>query len=197
MLVVRTEVPNLEWVGDGNLFWGGGMRLSFSEAMKKKYDFYLWLNDDTFLEPCACKLLLSDYEKVAGDGLRRHIIVGTTTDPNSGQMTYCGHIRRSIWHPFHYHAVLPGNRPKPCNVMNGNCVLIAREVVELVGNLDSAFAHFAGDLDYGLRARKLGCSIWVATGYVGICECNGLRGTWRDGTLPLRKRWAAMMSQKG
>ena len=183
--------------GDGALFWNGGMRLAFSEVMKEAPDFYLWLNDDTFLDPCACRLLLSDYEKVAGDGLRRHIVVGTTRDPNSGQMTYGGHIHRSIWHPFHYRKVLPENKPKSCDMMTGNCVLIAREVVELVGNLDPVFTHFAGDNDYGLRARKLGCSIWVATGYIGTCECNDLCGTRYDGALPLRQRWAMMISSKG
>jgi len=195
---VRDAYPDVHVLeGDGSLYWCGGMRLAFAEAMKGSYDFYLWLNDDTFLVPSACKLLLSDYEKVRGDGLRQHIIVGTTQDPNTGHMTYGGHIRCSIWHPFHYKAVLPGNEPKLCDTMNGNCVLIAREVVELVGNLDSAFTHAQGDDDYCLRARNVGCSIWVAAGYVGTCERNNLRGTYRDGTLPLRKRWAMMLSYTG
>ena len=195
---VEREFPEVHMLkGDGTLFWNGGMHLAFSEAMREIPDYYLWLNDDTFLDPCACKLLLSDYEKVSTDGFRRHIIIGTTKDPNSVHITYGGYIRRSIWHPFRYQALLPGNSPKPCDAMNGNCVLIAREVVELVGNLDPVFTHFNGDFDYALRARKLGCSIWVSTGYVGICECDGLLGgSWRDGTLPLRKRWAAIMSQK-
>ncbi len=30
-----------------NLFWNGGMRGAFSEAMKDNPDYYLWLNDDT------------------------------------------------------------------------------------------------------------------------------------------------------
>jgi len=195
---VGEQFPDVNVIeGNGNLYWGGGMRLAFTEAMKGSYDFYLWLNDDTFLVPSACKLLLSDYEKVASDGLRQHIIVGTTKDPNSGHMTYGGYIRCSIWHPFHYREVLPDKEPKPCDMMTGNCVLIAREVVELVGNLDPAFTHFGGDNDYALRARKLGCSIWVAAGYVSLCERNNLYIAIYDGTLPLRKRWAKMVSPKG
>ena len=35
--------------GSGNLYWAGGMRLAWNEALKEdnKWDFYLLLNDDT------------------------------------------------------------------------------------------------------------------------------------------------------
>src|SRR5437899_4628819 len=33
--------------GDGNLFWCGGMRWAFDQAIKNNYYFYFWLNDDT------------------------------------------------------------------------------------------------------------------------------------------------------
>ena len=33
--------------GDGALYWAGGMRNSWSEALKEDYDAYLLLNDDT------------------------------------------------------------------------------------------------------------------------------------------------------
>ena len=39
--------------GDGSLFWNGGMRKAFAEALKQDYDYYLWLNDDTVLYPEA------------------------------------------------------------------------------------------------------------------------------------------------
>jgi GT2 family glycosyltransferase len=33
--------------GDGQLYWDGGMRRPFSQAMAGDYDYYLWMNDDT------------------------------------------------------------------------------------------------------------------------------------------------------
>ena len=35
--------------GDGNLFWAGGMRLAWKDALKryKEYAYYLLVNDDT------------------------------------------------------------------------------------------------------------------------------------------------------
>ena len=36
----------------GNLFWNRGMYTAWEEATKRKeYDYYLWLNDDTFIYP--------------------------------------------------------------------------------------------------------------------------------------------------
>lgn len=194
---VKREFPDVHIsMGDGNLFWGGGMRQSFSEAMKKKHDFYLWLNDDTFLDAFACKLLLSDYKVVAKEGQRLHVIGGTTREPHSNEISYGGGVRCSFWHPFHYKRVVPGKKPKPCDGVNGNCVLIPREVVELVGNIDPIFTHVAGDGDYFLRTRKLGGAIWVCSEYTGTCEYDH-RDIWYDRNMPLRKRWAMIQSVKG
>jgi hypothetical protein len=33
--------------GDGSLFWNGGMRLAYADAMRSDFDYYLWLNGDT------------------------------------------------------------------------------------------------------------------------------------------------------
>src|SRR5437879_10926345 len=59
-----------------------------------------------------------------------------------------------------------------CDTMNGNCVLIQRSVVPRLGNLDHHFTHSMPDLDYGLRAKRAGCSVSVAPGYVGDCVTN-------------------------
>ena len=37
--------------GTGNLFWSRGMYTAWKEAVKGKYDYYLWLNDDIELYP--------------------------------------------------------------------------------------------------------------------------------------------------
>jgi len=51
--------------GDGSLFWNGGMRKAFSEALKYDYDYYLWLNDDTILYPEAIASLLTTSHHIA------------------------------------------------------------------------------------------------------------------------------------
>src|SRR5215213_1125781 len=39
--------------GNGTLFWCGGMRKAFAAAAPSDPDHYLWLNDDTRLDPDA------------------------------------------------------------------------------------------------------------------------------------------------
>jgi GT2 family glycosyltransferase len=45
--------------GTGSLFWNGGMRIAFAQALQHDYDYYLWLNDDTVLYPNALETLLT------------------------------------------------------------------------------------------------------------------------------------------
>ncbi|MBW4648741.1 MAG: glycosyltransferase family 2 protein [Kastovskya adunca ATA6-11-RM4] len=158
--------------GDGSLFWNGGMRQAFAAAMQQDYGYYLWLNDDTILYPKAVSNLFTALHKVAEQGEERAIIAGSTRDASTGQLTYGGVVQRSWWRPTKFDLVEPGEQPKRCDTINGNFVLIPRNVVQVVGNLDPVFTHYAGDWDYGLRAKKQGCSVWIAPGYVGTCSQN-------------------------
>ena len=184
--------------GDGSLFWNGGMRKAFAEALKQDYDYYLWLNDDTVLYPEAIASLLKTYHCLAAQGNKRAIVVGSTCHPETGELTYGGVVRSTWWHPFKYRLVEPGTEAKPAETMNGNCVLIPRAVVQVLGNLDPAFSHSIGDIDYGLRAQRQGCSVWVAPGYAGKCQTNPPQGnSWLDPDFTLRQRWQAVTHNKG
>ncbi|HEY9849887.1 MAG TPA: glycosyltransferase family 2 protein [Leptolyngbyaceae cyanobacterium] len=174
--------------GNGNLFWGGGMQLAFLEAMKFDYDYYIWLNDDIQLVPNALKILLDTHIYLAERGYHKSIVTGSLQDPITGMVTYGGRVRLKPWHPLKFGWVKPTEKPLECETMNGNCVLIPNAVAKEVGNIDPIFTHRRGDFDYGLRARKLGCSIWVAPGYVGTCARNSISGTYMDVNLSLRER---------
>jgi|SRR6478672_2276685 len=158
--------------GNGSLFWNGGMRLAFGEALKNDYDYYLWLNDDTVIDPEAVSTLLATSRQLVAQGETQAIVAASTRDPQTGELTYGGVVRSSWWHPFRFSLVEPKTEAQPCDTMCGNCVLIPREVVQRVGNLDPAFFHYAGDWDYGLRAKQQGCSVWIAPGYLGTCSQN-------------------------
>lgn len=183
--------------GTGNLFWVGGMRLAFAEALKENYDYYLWLNDDTILDPNALSKLLATHHDLIKKGYSKSIIVGSTRDAATGKPTYGGAMRSKRWYSNKYEFVQPSQELQECETMYGNCVLIPRSVAERVGNLDPAFIHTLGDLDYGLRARKLGCSVWIAPGYVGTCSKNSVRGSWADTGIALHERLKKLFQPKG
>lgn len=170
---VLQTYPNVKiFRGDGNLYWNGGMRWAFAEAMKSNYDYYLWLNDDTLLYPQALNTLVTTEHSLVEQGHFRSIIVGSACDPQTGKLTYGGLIRSSWWRPLKFELIEPNEQPQPCDTLNGNCVLLPRSVVEKVGNLDQAFRHRMGDYDYGLRGLKQGCTVWVAPGFIGTCPRN-------------------------
>ncbi len=196
---VRATYPQTTLLqGEGDLFWNGGMRLAFSEALNVGYDYYLWLNDDTLLKPDALANLLDTHRGLAKRGDADSIVVGSTRDMESGILTYGGVVRTNRFRPLRLEMVEPAQRrPIPCDTMNGNCVLIPRGVAEKVGNLSDAFTHGMGDNDYGFRAREMGCSVWVAPGFVGYCSKNSLRGTWADTSVSLRERLRKVRQPKG
>jgi GT2 family glycosyltransferase len=196
---VQAAYPNIKvLVGTGSLYWNGGMRVAFAEAIQSDYDYYLWLNDDTLLYPTALATLLAVSDRLTHQGQPQAIVVGSTQDPITHQLTYGGMEKDSRWHPLKFKLVQPDEVEKPCTTMNGNCVLISRDVVRAIGNLDSAFTHSTGDLDYGLRNRQQGGSIWLAPGFLGTCEYNPLRqSAWDKPNLTLWERWVKINQPRG
>jgi GT2 family glycosyltransferase len=168
---VRNRFPDVRVLhGNGKLYWCGGMRSAFKEAMKGDYDYYLWLNDDTMLFQRALRTLMETASVLRQANAGGSVIVGAVRDPKTGDLTYSGMAQWRRWKPLPLHRLEPSTKPKPCDTMNGNCVLIPREVTRAVGNLSTDFSHRFGDFDYGLRATAMGFSCWIAPGFVGTCS---------------------------
>jgi len=194
---VRKSFPEVNLIPrDDSLFWCGGMRVAYEKAVKGDYDYYLWLNEDTTLLDHAVSILLATSAEVRALEDRDCIIVGSTRDPQTGRHTYGGVIRASQYRPIKFCPVEPSAKPQKCDTMNGNCVLIPREVFSIIGDLSPEFTHAIGDTDYGLRAKARGVPIWIAPGYVGVCARNPIH-PWLNPKTPLRERLKMMKSPKG
>ncbi|WP_414514403.1 glycosyltransferase family 2 protein [Nostoc sp. PCC 9305] len=194
---IKAEYPEVQILqGNGNLFWVGGMHLAFGEAIKYKYDYYLWLNDDTFLEANAVSKLLQVHQNLTELGYPDSIVVGSTKDSITGKATYGGAVKSKNWYSNKFEFLKPSSVIQKCDAMYGNCVLIPKSVAAKVGNIDTAFVHSLGDLDYALRARKLGCKIWVAPEYIGTCTKNSIRNSWADTNLNLLERLKKVLQIK-
>ena len=187
---VRRRFPAVRLIqGDGNLYWGGGMRLAWSSAAADAaYDAFLWLNDDISLFPEAMYTLIHSCQTAAGIG-RPGIIAGSSCDPDTGLITY-GALR------LRDKLIKPSSEMQPCDTMHGNIVLVPRAVFEAVGNISQQYRHNSGDRDYGLKAREIGFHNWVAPGFLGSCRGNGPE-LWTDPRLPLSERWRILNSLKG
>lgn len=198
-LAVKKQFSGVEIIeGDGSLYWNGGMRTAFASAVTQDFDAYLLVNDDTELYDYAIAKLLDVFVAKTSISSDKVIVVGTTQAPGSEGITYGGLRKGPWWKPLQFTRVMPeSNRSVPCDTFNCNCVLLSRSVAQLVGNLDDAFTHAMGDFDYGLRASNLGCSLWVAPGFIGECELNRGKGLWSDSRLSLLARWSRLIGPKG
>lgn len=184
--------------GDGSLFWNGGMRRAYEAAQAEEYDYLLWLNDDTVLDGDAVERLLATQTQLLDRLGRPAIIVGSTRLPASNIPSYGGTVRIHRLKPMRFVLIPPETEPIECDTMNGNVVLVPREISLALGNLEPRFVHAGGDMDYGLRAKAALYSIWVMPGYAGACaNDHPISGSFNDVTLPLTDRMRKILSPKG
>ncbi len=179
--------------GSGSLFWNGGMRLAWKNALDKDYDFFLWVNDDAFIYSDSIKRILSSFDKLIQKGECVGALLGTMVDPSSKKPTYGGRIRNSLINPISFGDVVsPSDTPQKCNFVNGNFTLIPKESVTKIGILSEKYTHSMGDFDYGLRLQEVGLSCWVAPGVYGECETNSEVGGCKDKNLSFAERQVKM-----
>jgi GT2 family glycosyltransferase len=174
---IRDYFPNINFIqGTGNLYWNRGMHLAWENAAATKdFDYYMWLNDDTYLFKNALSNILFD-------SFSNSIICGTTKSSLSGEITYGGFSNNDK------KFIVPNGNYQNAYYCNGNCVFVPRNVFRKLGNLDPIFHHALGDFDYGLRARKNGFDIKVAPDYIGFCENHESLPKWRSNSINLVNR---------
>lgn len=169
---VQQNFPQVKVIqGNGNLYWNRGMFTAWKFAAVNKYDFFLWLNDDTNLYVNCLNEMLSAAIKTK----YKAIICGCIESPlEKGRITYGG----GQLNGFRYKLNYPRGVLKECDLIHGNCLLIPHFAYKIVGNLDWRFVHAIGDHDYGLRARKLGVKIYTTGKFVASCAKHEVLPKW-------------------
>ena len=159
---IKKKFPKIHLIsGNGNLFWGRGMIMSWKEASKKRdYDYYVWVNDDSFL----FKESLSTLVKSALITKNQAIISGALASENESKTSYGG----KIYHDGDF--LDPNGQLQEFNFLNGNFVIVSKSIFKEIGTLDYHYKHGMGDYDYGLRAKKAGFNLLLTNDYVGTCE---------------------------
>lgn len=184
---IREQFPSVNIIqGDGNLYWNRGMYVAWDTASKAKdYDYYLWLNDDTFVYPNLISSLI-EASKVKND---EAIIVGATQNSAHTHITYGGRVKSGI--------PQPNGQLIEVDHFNGNIVLIPQSVFKKLGNLDWYFTHSKGDFDYGMRAKSLGIKMYQVGEILGECELHERIDKWCNPDVPFQERWKAMWRPNG
>ncbi len=182
--------------GNGSLFWAGGMRNTWKQALITNPDYYLLLNDDTILKKTAVSALLQASNYVKSKGLKPVICVGSTADDSTGKISYGGrklHDKNS-WGKDSF--VYSETEYLNCDVANANILLVPAEIVKHLGILSDKFTHGLADYDYTLKAKKAGYGLVVAPDFLGTCiDDHG--NNWKSANTTLKERIAYLKSPKG
>ena len=158
--------------GNGYLFWAGGMRTAWYEALKQKHkwDFFLLLNDDTILHTNALAELMDTHryciDRYGYPGIYSGITCATG---HPETITYSGDVfergAKGKWHRLG-----PADEPQMVDQCNANILLVPGEVVNKIGIFHDGYIHGAADLDYCMQVRKAGMPALITAQIIGECE---------------------------
>ncbi len=189
---VRQHFPEVHvLIGDGNLFWAGGMRFTWRCALQSGADYYLLINDDTHLYPHAIATLLQHRHQSKNVS----IAIGSTVDVDSGKTSYGGNrlTSNTKWKSKRIEAT---GLWQPCDFANANILFVPAAVVSAIGILSESFTHGLADFDYTLKAKKAGIELWVAPGFLGACKDDHGQN-WKSNNVQLKQRMEYLMSPTG
>ena len=167
---VKKKFPEVKILqGNGDLYWAGGMRNSWDVALKKDYDAFLLLNDDTDVFKNVFQELIFTHKECLRSYKRSGVYIGSTKDSQSGAFTYGGASFENRY-LFKFKFLHPNGKVQYCELGNANIMLVTKEVVEEIGQLSKGYRHGIADYDYTLKALKKEIPILVAPNYCGTCS---------------------------
>ena len=188
---IKDSYPNVNLKVCQGLYWAGGMRAAWEEAVQnKEYDFFWLLNDDTHLYTnCLTECLKADDYATRTYG-KQGVYIGSTQDPQTLKLTYGGINQEGKW-------IIPDEKHyTECKLGNANIMMVSNSVYKTIGGFCKEYTHGIADYEYTLRAVMLKIPVIVLPTYGGTCE-NDHKATWLPQSTPLKKRIAYLYSPKG
>nr|WP_299067421.1 glycosyltransferase [uncultured Allomuricauda sp.] len=182
--------------GNGSLYWAGGMRNSWGEAVKNSYDAYLLLNDDTDIYPHLFDAVRKTHEFCIENYGTGGIYVGTTVDSVTKKVTYGGSVFTNRF-LAKMKRVQPKDIPVSCHLGNANIMWVCKNVVKDIGILSEGYVHGMADYDYTLRATKKGIPALVMPGIIGACTNDHTDPYLKFFKLSLRERFKMLYNPVG
>lgn len=183
--------------GTGNLFWAGGMRLAWRNALEyKEYDAFLLLNDDVVLFNDFLDNLIETDKHALIKYKRSGIYSGATIDNVTNKTTYGGYKIKTNHFVVRSQLLTPKEIPQECELTNANILWISKGTVDAIGIFDERYTHGIADFDYSMRAIRKGIPVYLAPNFGGVCLHDHGK-PWKTSDVPLKKRIAYLKSPKG
>jgi GT2 family glycosyltransferase len=162
-----SEVKILQ--GTGDLYWAGGMRNSWCEALKNQYDSYLLINDDTNVHQQLFEEIEHTKTYCISTFGTEGIYIGATVDSITKQVTYGGSLFVNRFLATMKMLAINHEIPQKCELGNANIMWVPKSVVAEIGILSKGYVHGMADYDYTLKASKNNIPSLVMRGVLGEC----------------------------
>lgn len=178
-------------MGDGNLWWTGGICLGMEYAMAQGADYMLWMNDDTLPLAGTIDRLL----QFCAANPKSITTAQCYSDDTLRFPTYGGQRKRGF--SVGLIQTQPGET-QVCDCMSGNLVCFPRSVVETIGYPEKhLMPHYTADIVYTWEAKKAGFDLYVLGDAIAVCEFNpDTEGGWSTSTKPMLDRWRQLSSPR-
>ncbi len=158
--------------GDGHLYWAGGMRAAWNKALQddSSFDYYLLVNDDTFIFPNAFDLLFELDEAAKSQYERQGIYSGICCASfDQTVTTYGGDVWVDLLSASRQR-LSPSGFPQSADLVNSNILLVPNSVVAKQGIFFRGYHHAHADYDYSMRAKRNGFPVLLSSHYCGMCD---------------------------
>jgi GT2 family glycosyltransferase len=145
-----------------NLGFAAGSNLGIKKAMEEFADYVLLFNNDAFVEHDVVESLLQVYKRNKIIGIVGPVIqfkkdgklfydMGGTVDENTGRSHHLNEEVRIA------------SEPLQVQYISGCCMMIKKEVIDVIGGFDERFFLYYEDVDYCLRAYYAGFDTYILT----------------------------------
>ena len=166
---VRATYPHIALIENNeNLRWAGGNNIGIRYALEQGADFILLLNNDTVVNvEMVGRLVEAALDMPAAGLLAPKIYYASQPDV----IWYAGG-GLSLWRGQFWHeglrekdrdqnGAVQHDRDRDVGYITGCAMLVRREVIEAIGEVDERFYLYGEDVDYSLRARAAGYRLRV------------------------------------
>ena len=156
--------------GDGSLYWAGGMRAAWREALKEKerWDYYLLVNDDTYAFDNLFTEMIEAHRYCLRTFKRPGLYSGVTCAQGQPDViTYGGDREDRL---CRLHRVMPNGQPQLVDEANANLLLVPAMIVDEIGIFYEGYVHGSADYDYSRLARRNNIPVLITAHTCGECE---------------------------
>jgi GT2 family glycosyltransferase len=196
-LIVKEKFPLVNVItGNGNLFWAGGMRLAWSEAIRNGYDTFLLINDDVELYDTFFKSIIETHQYALEHFGVGGLYVSSTIDERTNTITYGGTIVKKTPFGNINKMVIPSDIPISCQITNANILFVSADVVKKIGTFNNRYTHALADYDYSMTAYENRLPVLVCPGIGGHCENDHIKN-WLSVNSTFKERLGYLYSPKG